>query len=549
MRRSTGPDRRAAVWGARSSALGALACALAFAGCGGSSKDRSTGATASDRAIPTFSWALSAAPSSLDLAKDGMIAQDAKIMSLVTEPLVRQTVTGGSIPNLATSVQQPTPTTIVYDIRSGVRFSDGQPLTADDVAWSLKHVTAPTSATASTLSGPPTVSVTGPLQVTVRFATHEASDRVELNGISYIQEASFARAHASNLGSPGALPIGSGPYVYHSVTPQSITLVRNPYFRGPKPLVRTLVFPVIPQGTSAQLAMRQGSIQAATVGDLKTAGAWRAIAGVTLKSAENMSSNLLSFDTSRPPFNNLHVRRAVAYSFDRAGIAAAAFGKSATLLQALIPSSEVVDVAPSPSALQQFLSSLPGYGFDLAEAKAELKQSPYPHGFSVTIPYRTDVAWVQLAILNLAQNMKPLGVKVAAEPESLNQWGQQFFEHQMTGIQVLPNIGASAPDPNDVLGALTDPVLKSGHLNTANWIPPEMVRARGEMLSSSDPPKRWEAVKTILRMIGTQVPYLPLFSAPLVYAVAPDYTFTKPLTIFDLINGDWIGYLHATRRS
>ena len=273
MRRSTGPDRRAAVRGARSSALGALACALAFAGCGGSSKDRSTGATASDRAIPTFSWALSAAPSSLDLAKDGMIAQDAKIMSLVTEPLVRQTVTGGSIPNLATSVQQPTPTTIVYDIRSGVRFSDGQPLTADDVAWSLKHVTAPTSATASTLSGPPTVSVTGPLQVTVRFATHEASDRVELNGISYIQEASFARAHASQPRQPGCpADRQRALHATSSVTPQSITLVRNPYFRGPKPLVRTLVFPVIPEGTSAQLAMRQGSIQAATVGDLKTAG-------------------------------------------------------------------------------------------------------------------------------------------------------------------------------------------------------------------------------------------------------------------------------------
>ena len=88
------------------------------------------------------------------------------------------------------------------------------------------------------------------------------------------------------------------------------------------------------------------------MGDLKTAGAWKAIAGVTLKPAQDMSSRLLSFDTSRPPFNNFHVRRAVAYSFDRAGIAAAAFGKSAALLQALVPSSGVADAAPSPTALQ-----------------------------------------------------------------------------------------------------------------------------------------------------------------------------------------------------
>ena len=147
------------------------------------------------------------------------------------------------------------------------------------------------------------------------------------------------------------------------------------------------------------------------------------------------------------------------------------------------------------------------------------------------------------------QNMKPLGVKITPQPESLNQWGQQLFEHQMRGVQVLPNFGASAPDPNDVLGALTDPILKPGHINAANWAPAAMVAARKAMLTSPDRATRWQAAKTILSMIATQVPYLPLFSAPVVYAVAPGYTFIKPLTIFDLINGDWVDYLRATARS
>jgi len=527
----------------------ALACAFALAACGGEHRAGSTSTSVSNRAISSFAWAFAAAPNSLDLAKDGLVAQDAKIMSLVTEPLVRQTLTAGSSPNLAVGVLQPTPTTLVYEIRPGVHFSDGRPLTAADVAWSLKHVTGPTSATASPLSGTPIVTVTGPRQVTVKFAAYEPSDRVELNGISYIQEASFATAHAANLGGPGALPIGTGPYMYQSVTPQSITLVRNPHYWGAKPLVGKLVFPVIPEETSAQLAMRQGSLQAATVGDLRTTKSWQGIAGATLHPVEDLTSNLLSFDTSRPPFNDLHLRLAIAYSFDRAGIAASAFGNRATLLQALIPASELVDVAPSASALAQFLSGLPTYGLDPARAKAELKQSRHPHGLAVTIPYRTDVGWEPLALLNLAQNMKPLGVKITPHPESLNQWGQQLFEHQMRGIQVLPNFGAAAPDPNDVLGALTDPVLQPGHINAADWAPPAMVAARKSMLTSPDRATRWQAAKTILSMIATQVPYLPLFTAPVVYALAPGYTFTKPLTIFDLINGDWVDYLRATARS
>jgi hypothetical protein len=52
------------------------------------------------------------------------------------------------------------------------------------------------------------------------------------------------------------------------------------------------------------------------------------------------------------------------------------------------------------------------------------------------------------------------------------------------------------------------------------------------MLTSPDRATRWQAVKTILSMSAAQVPYLPLFSAPVVYALAPGYTFSKPLTIF-----------------
>ena len=76
-----------------------------------------------------------------------------------------------------------------------------------------------------------------------------------------------------------------------------------------------------------------------------------------------------------------------------------------------------------------------------------------------------------------------------------------------------------------------------------------MVAARKAMLTSPDRGTRWQAAKTILSMIAAQVPDLPLFTAPVVYALAPGYTFTKPLTIFDLINGDWVDYLRATARS
>src|ERR1700759_852735 len=84
------PPPRARACRTLGSAL-ALACAFALTACGGEHRNSSTSTSVSSRAISSFAWAFAAAPNSLDLAKDGLVAQDAKIMSLVTQPLVRQT--------------------------------------------------------------------------------------------------------------------------------------------------------------------------------------------------------------------------------------------------------------------------------------------------------------------------------------------------------------------------------------------------------------------------------------------------------------------------
>lgn len=495
----------------------------------------------------TFTFAVPYLPTSLDVAKS-LSTVPQQIMSLVTEPLVRLTSTGEVLPNLATKVTKPNSTTLVFTIRPGIRFSDGRSLTAADVVWSIDHVTNPKAQTSGNFASFAKATATGRLKVTVKLKHPDPTAEAGLASIAFIQEAKFAAHHATGLGTPGAVPIGTGPYKVSSDTAQNVTLVANPDYWGPKPTIAKLVFTPIAEDSVAELAMRSHSIQAASVGDLRNIGQWLKVPGTTISSGPALTSDFLSMDTAAAPFNDIHVRLAVAYSIDRYGIFHAGFGHYGYVLKGLIPAGELLDVAPSASAVTKFLSGLPQYNLNLAKAKAELAESAFPKGFSVTVPYVSTDPIAELVVLNLQQNLKPLGITVTPQPETENQWIQAFFTHTMTGIQLIEGFTATEADPASVLGkggVVGTVNLTQGGFNEANWASPAIDRAVADM-TSLNKSLRWQQSKFILRQVADQVPYVPLFDPSNAWAVAAGWKFTRPMTLFDFYNGDWISYLKAT---
>jgi peptide/nickel transport system substrate-binding protein len=523
-----------------------VAVAMLAAACSGNSAGSSAKTSGAESA--SFTFALPAAPISLDITKDfdGNIMQ---IMALVTEKLERISNTGQLSPDLATSVTQPNATTLIYHIRSGVRLSDGTPLTAADVAWSLQHVTDTKAGaqTAGNVLSFASAAVTGPLQVTVKLKYPDPTARENLSVISFIQEAKFGRAHLSDLGSPGVVPIGTGPYKVSSDTTQAVTLTRNPYYWGPKPPVAKIVFNFISTDTTAQLAMRSGSIQGALVGDLKTVSAWKAISGTTLYSLPSLYTNFLTLDMSSGPLSDVHVRKAIAYSLDRAGVMAAGFGQYATLMKGLATAGLLADVAPSAAAAQSFLNGLPQYPFDLAKARAELAQSAYPHGFSLTVPYVTADPASELTVLNLQQNMKQLGVTITPKAESESQWTAAIYAHgKNLGMQTMALI-PPIPDPAALLGVVTGTEnIRPQGFNLANWSSPAVNQANTELNRSTDKATRWHAAETLLSAIAADVPYIPLYSQNTVAVLGGGWRFDTPQNLFDLdVDGTWAFHLAA----
>lgn len=530
--------RRAGI--AARAAAAAAALAVLAAGCTGSSASSANGTEAAG-----FTFALPAAPISLDIPKN-FISSTMQVMALVTQKLELVSPTGRLSPGLATKVTEPSSTTIVYAIRPGVKFSDGSPLSAADVAWSLQHAADAKAGaeTAGTISSFQSATATGPLQVTVKLRHPDPLARPSIAVVCFVQEARFAQQHAASLGATGAAPVGTGPYVVSADTPQQVTLSRNPRYWGPPPRVSKINFSIISSDTTAQLAMRSGALQGTSAGNLKTVSQWQAIKGATLYPVSGMSTSFLSLDTSKPPLNDVHVRKAIAYSLDRAGVMAAGYGKYATLLSGITAPGLLGDVAPSETDAQGFLGGLPQYAFSPAKARAELAQSAHPHGFSLTVPYLASAPFSELAILNLQQNMKALGVTITPKPVSQSQWAAGIYAHQNLGMQTM-QMFQPVPDPGTLLGLITGTVnARPQGFNVANWSTPAVERARAQLTTSLSKATRWQATQAIDTAIADNVPYIPLFVPETVLVLGDGFTFGKPVTGFDIsINGTWAAAL------
>ena len=119
-----------------------LALIVVLGGCGGSKgnvSNAASGGSGSARSYAELRWGTEPFPGPINYVNNqwGQVAQ---ISALALQSLVELEANGGVKPNLLTSwIEHPNGTTYVYHLRSGMRFSDGKPVTVEDVLFSLRR--------------------------------------------------------------------------------------------------------------------------------------------------------------------------------------------------------------------------------------------------------------------------------------------------------------------------------------------------------------------------------------------------------------------------
>lgn len=311
-----------------------------------------------------------------------------------------------------------------FTLRDGVKFHNGNPVTAADVKSSLETCADSSSGSALIPAFSNIASIGTPDDRTVVITLAEADP----DFLSYVAGVKAAIVPADNA-DPDGSPIGTGPYQYVSRSVQeNIKLESFPDYWGGKPDIDEVTFKVCADTDSVVTSLNSGSIDM--------------MAHLTTTQAEQLSDDFdvvegtmnlvqgLYLNNSFEPFQNEQVRQALCYGIDRDEVIA------------MVSDGKGVKVGSSmfPNFKKYFEPELADtYTYDVERAKELLAEAGYGDGFTFTItvpgnyPQHVDTAQV------IAEQLKEIGVTAKINQVEWNTWlddtyGNRNFEATLVGV-------------------------------------------------------------------------------------------------------------------
>jgi peptide/nickel transport system substrate-binding protein len=264
---------------------------------------------------------------------------------------------------------------LTFTIRPGVKWSNGTPLTAADVAFTYNLLKQYPDVNTTGLAIK-SVSSSGS-QVTINFSSPQYANLQNIAGQVYIVPQSIW----SKVGDPGkyvdANPVGTGPYSLASYTPQGFTLKANASYWGGKPAVSAVEFPTYASANSALSALETNQLDWG--GNFITGVQQVFVAGNPNHHVwfAPVQTNSLEPNLNKFPTNQLAVRKAISLAIDRSALSQQAEGG----LEPPVSSASGLTLP----VFQQFLSSSVASDTlsptsNIAAAKAVLKAAGYVLG-------------------------------------------------------------------------------------------------------------------------------------------------------------------------
>ncbi|MPZ61901.1 MAG: hypothetical protein GEU93_11510 [Propionibacteriales bacterium] len=380
-----------------------------------------------------------------------------------------------------------------FTLRDGVKFSNGEPLTADDVVFTFETIkkdkTSPYAAAVATLTAVEKVDDT-----TVRFV-HD-SPRSDwgrlLNVFSIVPD----EAYAEDPEAFATKPIGSGPYkVARWAVDTVMELSANEQYWGDAPAVERATFQIVPSVTSAVSALRAGDVDIVPTVPPEEIESLESAENIELETAETNRVAYLGMNLEDGPLSDNSFRQAIAAAVDREAMVTVLAGQAKPNGQPVTP------------ATFGFDEDMPVPTRDLQAAKELVSESGY-EGETITFTYPTDrTPWMTNLAQLIAGQIEEAGINVELAPVKYSSFLSDWFDAKksLKGIY-LHTYGPSGMDAaTPIQEFLTNPTRTSYSNETVNQL-------TAEQLAEDDEAARADAISELFQAASEDAPYVWLFT-------------------------------------
>ncbi len=382
--RTSAPVRAVRAPGGKAAALAvaALGLALLLSACGGSGGSSTAGSTqaASDSGTPVRGGVLRFARSlDADQGLDpisGYSNGSIFIITQIFDQLVELGEGTGLQPGLATKWEHSGDgRTWTFHLRKA-EFSNGEPVTAEDVRFSLERWADPEIDVANAALGESVekVEVVDPSTVRVKLS------KIDAPFIDYLSTFSASIVPQKVVEEEGEKefsknPVGSGPFeVKEYVRGQRTVLQRNPhYWRKGQPYLDGVVFEYVPDANTRVLKVRSGEADVADAIPYNQVASLEADEGLEIQVKKSVSWDSIFFNLTKKPMQDKKVRQALNYATPKEEILETVLFGNAQISNDNIP------------PLRFWDESLAPYPYDLEKAKELIAESSVPNGFQLEL--------------------------------------------------------------------------------------------------------------------------------------------------------------------
>ncbi len=408
---------------------------------------------------------------------------------------------------------------VTFAIRQGVKWNNGTPMTPADVVFTYNYVK---KNPAINLGGLPITSVSSSgNNVTINFSSAEYLNLQQIAGVPILPQSVWG-----SVSSPTTFtdpkPVGTGPYVLKTFTPQGFTLTKNPsYWQASMIGVPNVYFPVYTSNTGALSALYSGKID--WTGNFIPGLQKQFVA--TAPQYHHFweapgSTNALMPNLSKWPTNQLPVRQAISLAVNRSLLASEG---EAGLENAVTNSSGITlptfQAWAAPAAKFTVSGSAnPGAaGALLAKAGYKKDSSGFYalHGKEVNVTLIAPSAYTDYAAVGtmVANELKAAGINASFQGISVNAWNADMATGNFSLAEHWSNNGLT---PYNLYANWLNSALHNGKANTGDYEglkSAAMDSALAKLAGASTVAQQTAALAPIETYVAQNLPVIPITTA------------------------------------
>ena len=424
--------------------------------------------------------------------------------------------------------------TFTFNLRRGLKWSDGQAFSSKDVLFTFRLLANAASGSAHVAKFDHVVGIADlrsgkATDVTGFRAPDDNTFVVELDQpnaafISSISWPFYGILPEHILGSADVKTlsdnpfftnpkVGMGPFTFvRYETDQFVELARNPNYRAPVGIDRLFLKPVTTDVATAQL--EKGEMQLAQISPLDV-DRLKALPSVKIDSKAGPGIIIMAVDFDQPYLKDKRVRQAMLYAIDRAGIVSQVLAGQAAVTN--------THVLGPPQAIPADLNQ---YGYDPDKARQLLKDAAWDPAQVVKIQWIQGIRDRDATVQIVQSQLQAVGMKVELSPLEagplLENMKNRTFDLSLYGGGLYTIDPDSTAVPNQC-----DQAYPAGG-NNAHYCNADVDAAFAKGRATSDTAQRMTAYQQIAHITNDEVPYIWLYVPAAVWAYSTKLQNIKP---------------------